>query len=77
MARLVGLPDTLEQLVMDWERGPNCRVQRLGQYTWNNYGQRNIDITGNNRWDGLFYANHQQALELLRAFYTLDSSPGY
>ena len=66
MARLVGLPDKLQQLVHSWKRGPCGNAQRLGQYVWNNYGQVGAD---GKTWTELFYAEHDKALKMLLTYY--------
>ena len=65
--RLIGLPDSLEQLVNRWKTSPTGgSIQRLGQWTWNNYGQHGIDNKG---WPELFYSDNETALAMLSAYY--------
>ena len=71
MARLAGLPCSLEQLLHHWEISPSGKsVQRFGQWIWNNDGLYGIDGKALEK-DGvsLFYAYHEQAVEIMRECY--------
>lgn len=63
MARLVGLPD-----FHSLKKHINSRdtTIRIGQFVWNNYGQRGIDGKG---WPELFYADDAKAIEILEKYY--------
>ena len=72
MARLVGLPDTLDQLMRHWENSPSGKtIQRFGQWVWNNYGVHGVDGKALEK-DGvsLFHASHEQAVEIMREYYS-------
>jgi len=70
MARLVGLPDTLGQLMQAW--AANSQHQRFGQWVWNNYGVHGVDGKALEK-DGvpLFHASHEQAVEIMREYYSI------
>lgn len=67
MARLINLPDTLEQLYHNFHFGPCGNAQRFGQWVWNNHGQAGIDGNG---WPELFYAELGEAMKILTDYYS-------
>lgn len=69
MVRLVGLPDTLEQLVFAWAM--DAPQQRFGRWVWNKYGVHSVDDKALEK-DGvpLFHASHEQAVEIMREYYS-------
>lgn len=66
MARLVGLPDSVEELVHRYKSAPEYPQARLGQWAWNTYGVVGVDGAG---WPELFYADNEKALAIIRNYY--------
>lgn len=64
MARLVGLPERIDQLIVKYQQ--NHAGQRLGQYVWNKYGVAGVDGKTDSE---LFYATYQDALNLIKTRY--------
>lgn len=70
MVKLVGLPDTLGQLVFAWAM--EAPQQRFGKWVWNKYGVPGVDGKSLEK-DGvsLFHASHEQAVEIMREYYSV------
>lgn len=64
MARLVDLPNTLEELIVEYQQ--KHMGQRLGQYAWNIYGVAGVDGKTDSE---LFYATDADAKRILRERY--------
>lgn len=65
MARLVGIPNTVEELISEYKRLTAPHV-RLGQYAWNVYGVAGVDGKTDSE---LFYASNEDAIRILKEKY--------